>query len=116
MVLVRSLLEKLSRNRIVRRRLPEENGGHCLYVSPDAAMSLWRRDLRAVDPLLLRMAAELVRPGMTVLLCEVTGENALEVGALLREHGYTLLDAALPPDRRRPLAHPGGRQPSEYRP
>jgi FkbM family methyltransferase len=65
-VRVRSLLEKLSRDRVVRRRLPEEHGGHCLYVSPDAAMKLWRRDLRAVDPFLLRMATELVRPGMVV--------------------------------------------------
>lgn len=29
-------------------------------------MKLWRRDLGAVDPFLLRMAAEQVRPGMTV--------------------------------------------------
>jgi FkbM family methyltransferase len=66
MVLVRSLLEKLSRGRVLRRRLPEEHGGHRLYVSPDAAMRLWKRDLRAVDPFLLRMVAELVRPGMVV--------------------------------------------------
>lgn len=246
MVRVRSLLERLSRNRVVKRRLPEEHGGHRLYVSPDAAMKLWRRDLRAVDPFLLRMAAELVRPGMAVwdvganvglftfaaafaagpagrvlaveadgwlagliersareapathaavevlaaaasdatgtvelciasrgragnhlrrvsgstqtggirevrqiptltldsllsrtlapqlvkidvegaellclrgaerllrevrpmLLCEVTAENAPEVGALLRDHRYTLLDAAAPPDRRQPLDQP----------
>jgi len=37
MVLVRSLLEKLSRDRVVRRLLPGEHGGHGLYVSPDAA-------------------------------------------------------------------------------
>jgi FkbM family methyltransferase len=64
--LIRSLLETLSRGRVLRRRLPAEHGGHTLYVSPDAAMRLWKRDLGAVDPFLLRMATELVRPGMVV--------------------------------------------------
>jgi FkbM family methyltransferase len=63
---IRALLERLSRGRVVRRRLPPAQGGHALYVSPDAAMRLWRRDLGTVDPFLLKMAAELVRPGMTV--------------------------------------------------
>jgi FkbM family methyltransferase len=63
---IRSLLERLSRGRVLRRRLPAAQGGHALYVSPDAAMRLWRRDLGAVDPFLLTMAGELVRPGMTV--------------------------------------------------
>jgi FkbM family methyltransferase len=64
--MIRSLLERLSRERIVRRRLPPEHGGHALFVSPDAALKLWRHDLRQSDPLLLCLAAELVRPGDTV--------------------------------------------------
>jgi len=64
--LIRSLLERLSRGRLLLRRLPEQHGGHALYVSPDAAMKLWQRDLGAVDPFLLKMASRLVRPGMTV--------------------------------------------------
>jgi FkbM family methyltransferase len=64
--LIRSLLERLSRGRVLRRRLPAAHGGHALHVSPDAAMKLWQRDLGAVDPFLLTMAAALVRPGMTV--------------------------------------------------
>jgi FkbM family methyltransferase len=63
---IRSLLERLSRKRVLRRRLPAEHGGHVLHVSPDASMRLWRRDLGVADPFLLRMAATLVRPGMTV--------------------------------------------------
>jgi FkbM family methyltransferase len=63
---IRSLLERLSRGRVLKRRLPAEHGGHALHVSPDAAMKLWQRDLGAVDPFLLTMAGELVRPGMTV--------------------------------------------------
>ncbi len=62
----RAMLERLSRGRVLKRRLPPDLGGHTLLVSPDAAMKLWRRDLRQVDPLLLRLARELVRPGATV--------------------------------------------------
>jgi FkbM family methyltransferase len=65
-MLIRSLFEKLSRGRVLRRRLPQEHGGHALYVSPEAAMRLWRRDLGSVDPFLLKAAAEWVRPGMAV--------------------------------------------------
>jgi FkbM family methyltransferase len=63
---LRSMLERLSRNRVVRRRLPPELGGATLLVSPDSSMKLWRRDLRRADPLLFEMARELVRPGATV--------------------------------------------------
>jgi FkbM family methyltransferase len=63
---LRALAERWSRERVVRRRLPPEHGGHALWVSPDAALKLWRRDLRQSDPLLLGLAAELVRPGDTV--------------------------------------------------
>ncbi len=62
----RTLLERLSRDRVLRRRLPPELGGHTLLVSPDAAMKFWRSDLRRADPLLLALARELVRPGATV--------------------------------------------------
>ncbi|HET9210252.1 MAG TPA: FkbM family methyltransferase [Thermoanaerobaculia bacterium] len=64
--MIRSLLERLSRGLVLRRRLPAEHGGHVLHVSPDASMRLWRRDLGTADPFLLRMAAGLVRPGMAV--------------------------------------------------
>jgi FkbM family methyltransferase len=64
--MLRALLEKLSRDRIVRRRLPAELGGAALYVSPDAALKLWKRDLAQADPLLLRLAAELAQPGDVV--------------------------------------------------
>jgi FkbM family methyltransferase len=62
----RTLLERLSRNRVLRRRLPPDLGGHTLLVSPDAAMKFWRRDLRRADPLLLALARELVQPAATV--------------------------------------------------
>lgn len=64
--MLRALLERLSRDRVVRRRLPRDLGGAALYVSPDAALKLWKRDLAQADPLLLRLAAELVVPGSVV--------------------------------------------------
>jgi FkbM family methyltransferase len=63
---LRTLLERLSRDRVIRRRLPSELGGHTLLVSPDSALRFWRRDLERVDPLLLGLARELVRSGSTV--------------------------------------------------
>lgn len=62
----RALAERLSRGRVLRRRLPPDLGGHTLYVTPDSALKLWRRDLWRADPLLLSVAVELVRPGDTV--------------------------------------------------
>jgi FkbM family methyltransferase len=63
---LRTLLERLSRGRVLRRRLPPELGGRVLLVSPESAMKLWRWDLRQVDPLLFRLAREQVRPGAAV--------------------------------------------------
>jgi FkbM family methyltransferase len=60
------MLEKLSRRRVLQRRLPPEHGGHALRVSPDASMKFWLPGLAAADPQLLSWAASLVRPGDTV--------------------------------------------------
>ncbi|HEX5758993.1 MAG TPA: FkbM family methyltransferase [Thermoanaerobaculia bacterium] len=66
MGLLRPLLERASRGRVLRRRLPPEHGGRRLYVTPDAALGLWRPGLADADPLLLRLAAELVPRGAVV--------------------------------------------------
>jgi FkbM family methyltransferase len=63
---LRTLLQRISRGRILKRRLPAEFGGRTVYVTPEAALSLWRHDLSAVDPILFRFARELVRPGAVV--------------------------------------------------
>ncbi|MBW8873590.1 MAG: FkbM family methyltransferase [Acidobacteria bacterium] len=63
---LRSFAERLSRGRVLRRRLPANLGGHTLYVTPDSALKLWRRELWQADPLLLSVATELVHPGDTV--------------------------------------------------
>jgi FkbM family methyltransferase len=62
----RRAAERLSRGVVLRRHLPKEFGSQTLFVTPDSALAYWRLDLSKVDPLLLRLAAELVRPGMTV--------------------------------------------------
>ncbi len=64
--MLRTLLETLSRGRVLRRHMPPELGGFPIFVSPDASLKLWRRDLRRVDPLLFALAAELVDPGAAV--------------------------------------------------
>lgn len=62
----RRILKKLSHGVVLKRRLPREFGSVPLFVSPDSALGYWRRDLSKVDPFLLSMARELVRPNMTV--------------------------------------------------
>ena len=62
---MRRLLELLSRNRVVKRRLPANLGGRAFYASPDAALRYWLPG-RNYDPLLFDVARKLVRPGMKV--------------------------------------------------
>jgi FkbM family methyltransferase len=51
---------------VLRRRLPPEFASVPLWVSPESALSYWRRDISKVDPFLFSMVRELVRPKMTV--------------------------------------------------
>jgi FkbM family methyltransferase len=50
----------------LKRHLPHDFGGAPLLVSPDSTLAYWRRDLSKVDPFLLSMVRELVRPKMVV--------------------------------------------------
>jgi len=63
---LRGFIERLSRGVVVRRHLPREFGSLPIYVSPEAGLRYWRRDLSSVDPMLLRMVRELVKPGHVV--------------------------------------------------
>jgi len=63
---LRGWAERLSRGIVLRRRLPAEFQRLPIYVSPDASLRYWRRDMAAVDPLLCQMAREMVQPGNVV--------------------------------------------------
>jgi FkbM family methyltransferase len=62
----RRILKNLSRGVVLKRHLPRDFGGAPLFVSPDSALGYWRRDISKVDPFLLSMVRELVRPRMSV--------------------------------------------------
>jgi FkbM family methyltransferase len=64
--LIRRIFKTLSRGVVLKRHLPEDFSGSPLYVSPDSGLGYWRRDIAKVDPFLLSMVRELVRPGMSV--------------------------------------------------
>lgn len=62
----RDLLRRYSHGRVLRRKLPADLGGAALFVTPDAALKLWRRNLEAADPALFASVRELVKPGDVV--------------------------------------------------
>jgi len=63
---IRQIFRKLSRGVVLERHLPSEFGHAAILVSPESALGYWRRDIGKVDPFLLSMVRELVRPEMTV--------------------------------------------------
>jgi FkbM family methyltransferase len=63
---LRHLAERASRGIVLSRRLPLEFGRIPIYVSPEAGLRFWRWQMAGVDPLLFRMARELVKPGAVV--------------------------------------------------
>jgi FkbM family methyltransferase len=62
----RRILRSLSHEVVLKRHLPREFGSVPLFVSPDSALGFWRQDISKIDPFLLSMVRELVRPNMTV--------------------------------------------------
>jgi FkbM family methyltransferase len=63
---MRKWAEHLSRGVVLTRHLPGVFSGLPLYVSPEAGLRYWRRDLSKVDPMLCRMVRELVVRGSVV--------------------------------------------------
>jgi FkbM family methyltransferase len=63
---LRRLAELLSRGIVLRRRLPDEFQNLPIYVSPEASLRYWHRDLGTVDPLLCDMVREMVKAGNVV--------------------------------------------------
>jgi FkbM family methyltransferase len=63
---LRLAVERMSHRVVVRRRLPPPFDGARIYVSTEGGLRYLARAMAQVDPALLRLAAEIVRPGDTV--------------------------------------------------
>jgi FkbM family methyltransferase len=64
--MIRRLAERLSRDRVLCRRLPRRFGRAPVFVSPDSALSYWRGDLEAIGLDLFDFAECFLSPGDTV--------------------------------------------------
>lgn len=62
----RSIVERLTRNIVYRRRLPEPFNDTTIYVTPSAGLKYLVSRMSTIDAALLRNAKELVRPGDVV--------------------------------------------------
>jgi FkbM family methyltransferase len=62
----RAVLEQITHRFVIRRRLPIPFRAARIYVSSEGGLRYLRPSLDAADPDLLRLAAELVRPGDVV--------------------------------------------------
>jgi hypothetical protein len=70
------------------------------------APTVLKIDIEGAEALALRGARRLLAEARPRMLLEVYEDNAEEVGALLREHGYVMFDAELPSEARTALARP----------
>jgi len=62
---IRTLAERISRDRIIVRKIPAELGGGEIHVSPDSALRLWG-DFKQYDPSLMALAKEWVKRNSVV--------------------------------------------------
>src|ERR1022692_1250272 len=60
------MAEQATHRLVVRKRLPPPFDARRIYVSSEGGLRYLRRHLDGVDPTLLRLAAELIRPGHVV--------------------------------------------------
>ncbi len=63
---IRSVLERATHRIVVCRRLPATFGKARIYVSTEGGLRYLKRDMSNVDPPLLRLAADVIRPGQVV--------------------------------------------------
>ena len=64
--MLRTALEQVTHGIVVRRRLPPPFGAALLYASSEGGLRYLRPSMGKVDPTLLRLAGELVKPGNVV--------------------------------------------------
>jgi FkbM family methyltransferase len=65
-VLPRAVLEQTTHRLVLRRRLPRPFRAARIYVSSEGGLRYLRASMSGVDPDLLRLAAEMIRPGDVV--------------------------------------------------
>lgn len=63
---MRSLIERATRDFVFKRRFSANFGGVPILVTPSAGLRFLTRSLPAIDPTLLNLAEELVKPGDVV--------------------------------------------------
>lgn len=64
--MLRTIVERISRKVVFKRRLPSRVGGGLIYVSPDSSLKFWKRNMDKADPLLFNWASEFVSAGDVV--------------------------------------------------
>jgi FkbM family methyltransferase len=64
--MIRLLAEQISRKFVFKRRLPGRFGGASLFVSTEGGLRYCRPSIEKVDPYLINIALEVLRPGDTV--------------------------------------------------
>lgn len=93
---MRAFIERLSRNVVLKRRLPSKNGSLPLFVSPGASLRFWWPGLQHADPVLLEVASRFVHQGAVVWdIGANVGLFAFAAAAQAGEHGKVL---AVEPD------------------
>jgi hypothetical protein len=63
---LRAVLEQASHRLVIRRRLPPPFAAARIYTSPEGGLRYLKPRMDRVDPVLLRLVTETVRPGDTV--------------------------------------------------
>lgn len=63
---IRKIVEQLSHGVILKRRFSKSLGGNVIYVTPEARLGFWRKNLEKTDPELIALVKKMVKPGLTV--------------------------------------------------
>lgn len=66
MSIPRTILERVSRNVVLKRSLPKDLGQKPLMVSPGAALAYWKPGLENFDPMLISIVRKFIKPGQVV--------------------------------------------------
>lgn len=65
-MMLRKILERISRNVILRRKMPAEFGRRRIYVSPEGGLRYWRLSLESVDSSILNVVQKFVSKNDTI--------------------------------------------------